>query len=86
MIQKYRKKPVEIEAMRFYVDSETIRALAEFMGGMAETFVQNGATYLSVETLEGKVRAAPGDFIIKGIKGELYPCRADIFLETYEAA
>lgn len=84
MKQKYRKKPIEIEAMRFYVDSETIKALADFMGGMAKTIVDKGITYLEIETLEGKMRASAGDFIIRGIAGGFYPCRPDIFLGSYD--
>ena len=40
---------------------------------------------MSIKTLEGSMRAEPGDYIIRGIKGEFYPCRGDIFAETYEA-
>jgi hypothetical protein len=45
----------------------------------------NRKAFLRIETLEGIMDAQLGDFLIKGIKGELYPCRRDIFLETYEA-
>jgi hypothetical protein len=42
-------------------------------------------TYLIIETIEGNMRANLGDYIVKGIRGELYPCKSDIFLESYEA-
>jgi hypothetical protein len=45
----------------------------------------SGPRYLVVETPAGMVRASPGDWIIKGVKGEFYPCKPDIFEETYEA-
>lgn len=43
-----------------------------------------GANYLEIETLEGTMTARPGDFVIKGVNGEFYPCKPDIFLKTYE--
>lgn len=44
-----------------------------------------GANYLEIETLEGTMTARPGDYVIKGVQGEFYPCKPDIFAETYEA-
>ena len=51
------------------------------MDAVTETI--NGAVY--IETLEGVMRADPGDWIIQGVKGEVYPCKPDIFTATYEA-
>lgn len=74
---KFRKKPVEIEAVQFRGNFEEIE---NFCGGDAE--FRNGE--LVVATLEGALRASPDDWIIKGIKGEFYPCKPDIFAATYE--
>lgn len=48
--------------------------------------VRNGPDYLTIKTLEGEMRADVGDWIIRGVKGELYPCKPDIFDATYEIA
>ncbi len=74
---KFRKRPIVIEAIQFNGNFDEIES---FVGGDAE--FRDGQ--LLVATLEGPLRAAPGDWIIKGIKGEFYPCKPDIFAETYE--
>ena len=74
----YRKRPVVIEAVEF---NGNFNEVETFVGGDA-TF-KNGE--LVVATLEGPLRASPGDWIIKGIRGEFYPCKPDIFLATYDA-
>ncbi len=84
---KYRKKPVVIEAV------ELKRGYAE----MAVEFVgeenitnynlgefQEDTCYIEIKTLEGIMTAQEGDFIIKGVKGEFYPCKPDIFEQTYD--
>jgi len=45
-----------------------------------------GPDYALIKTLEGEMRADHGDYVIQGVKGELYPCKPDIFVATYEAA
>ena len=75
---KFRKKPVEIEAVRFI--AANFDEIEEFVGGAAA--FQNGE--LIVATLEGPLHASPGDWIIKGVKGEFYPCKPDIFTLTYD--
>ncbi len=77
---RYRKLPVEIEAVQFTPD--TLSELAEFLGDVALQY--NGAGQLLIDTLEGVMKARPGDFIIKGVAGEFYPCKPDIFEATYE--
>lgn len=77
MVKKYRKKPVEIEAIQFNCNFDE---LEQFVGGDAE--FRNGK--LIIATLEGPLCASPGDYIIKGVKGEFYPCKPDIFETTYE--
>jgi hypothetical protein len=48
------------------------------------TLPDYGGNFLHIETLEGTMTASPGDFIIRGVQGEFYPCKPDIFAETYE--
>lgn len=74
---KFRKKPVVIDAIQFNGNFDEIEG---FVGGDA-TFFQG---QLIVATLEGPLRAAEGDWIIKGVAGEFYPCKPDIFEKTYE--
>lgn len=77
---KYRKKPVVIEAIQF--NGRNSADIHEFCGDKVREPV--GKDYLEIETLEGIHIASPGDYIIKGIKGEFYPCKPDIFEMTYE--
>ena len=84
---KYRKKPVVIEAMQWVGNYEEI---CEFVGKEltrdATTLFQDGSpANLGIETLEGIMWASPSDWIIKGVNGEFYPCKPDIFEKTYEA-
>ncbi len=74
---KFRKKAVVIDALQFKGNFEEIES---FVGGDAEFRVGE----LIIATLEGPLRAAPNDWIIKGVKGEFYPCKPDIFEMTYE--
>jgi hypothetical protein len=75
---KFRKKPVVIEAVQFL--GPNFNELEAFVGGDAE--FRDGE--LIIATLEGPLHASPKDWIIKGIKGEFYPCKPDIFAATYE--
>ncbi|TCX53838.1 hypothetical protein [Dehalobacter sp. 14DCB1] len=75
---KYRKKPVVIEAVQFNNSAD----IHEFCGEKVREPI--GVDYMEIETLEGIMRANNGDFIIKGINGEFYPCKPDIFEKTYE--
>jgi len=76
-MKKYRKKPVVIEAMQFWVNS--------FEGWPFGVYKDNESpTGYAIDTLEGSYHVTEGDWIIKGIKGELYPCKPDIFNATYE--
>lgn len=82
---RFRKKPVEIDAVQW--TGVNRNAVAEFI---ATTAVSTVVTYLAdeihINTLEGTMIASQGDWIIRGVKGELYPCKPDIFEATYEAA
>lgn len=77
---KFRKKPVVIEAFRFRYD--TVPDWFEDALDRKDVLIcDHGA---DIHTLEGWHFAKPGDYIIRGVKGELYPCKADIFEMTYE--
>lgn len=83
---KYRKKPVIIEAIQFEDNSDRIIEIHEFMGGdtIRVNYEDKNNPYLKIETLEGIMKASVGDYIIKGVNGEFYPCKPDIFEKTYE--
>jgi len=79
-VRKYRKKPVEIEAVHYAPEtSEDIEQIADWCGGIV-----SDQKYIEIPTLEGTMRVEPGDYIIKGVNGEFYPCKPDIFEKTYE--
>ena len=80
----FRKKPVEIEAEQFTGTNQA--EIAEWMKrrGLGECAVDAGEGMLLLTTLEGTLEASPGDWIIRGIKGEYYPCKPDIFEATYD--
>ena len=78
MLNKYRKKPVVIEAWQNSDENEFPVWLANVDVGR-----EPGGVIL-INTLEGVMKAMPGDYIIKGVKGEVYPCKPDIFEATYE--
>lgn len=84
---KFRKKPVAIEARQFETNNapnddhmDSLRDWINNEGGMA----RHDSTDIFIHTLEGEMRASVGDWIIKGVKGEFYPCKPDIFAATYE--
>jgi hypothetical protein len=79
----YRKKPVVIEAVQLPV-AVAPAWLADAMDAGKVTLYSAGDAF--IQTLEGQLHALPGDWIIRGIKGELYPCKPDIFAESYEPA
>ena len=81
---QYRKKPVVIEAVQLKdLEVRTLIALQNFAGLSNDIFraVSDG---IVIKTLEGDMKASIGDFIIKGVQGEYYPCKPDIFEKTYE--
>ena len=80
---KYRKKPVIIEAMQF--TEKTKDQVFNFVTcNRYADFEDTSGPILRIQTLEGEMIARLGDWIIKGIKGEFYPCKPDIFDATYE--
>lgn len=76
---KYRKKPVVIEAVQFTGTKENYAEILKFC-----PYVGILPKCLLIKTLEGTHKANHGDWIIKGVKGEFYPCKPDIFEMTYE--
>jgi hypothetical protein len=88
-LNKWRKLPVEIEAVR-YMGTVDGQVLFENPTTWLHEAVMNGQFcrdldgYLCVKTLEGAMRVNDGAYIIQGVKGELYPCDAEIFAEIYE--
>lgn len=80
-MKKYRKKPLIIDAIKY-----TGKNIDEILSSikMSEISTDFTSDDLLIKTLEGEMRARPGDYIIKGIAGEFYPCKPDIFESTYE--
>lgn len=78
-MKKYRKKPVVIEALLW--TGENKDAIKNFVK-QDMYFSARGDLYIC--TLEGEMRAPPGDYIIKGVNGEFYPCDPEVFEKTYE--
>lgn len=99
-MSKFRKKPVVVEARQYWGDADAIVDWINGEGGKAKYhpyipavrsatgFITEGAfpACISISTLEGDMFANEGDWIIQGVAGEFYPCKPDIFTETYEAA
>lgn len=113
MPQKYRKKPVEIEAAQLSGGNSRCMEVAEWVAGNGYPWLVGNALEpdalrerghesdeekptaglwidpadgaLMIRTLEGDMKASFGDFIIRGVNGEFYPCKPDIFAKTYEA-
>lgn len=79
--KKYRKLPVEISAIYNDGSIETFEEVSYEHDGPIERY-DDGS--IAVETLEGVMKANVGDYIIKGVNGEIYPCKPDIFEKTYE--
>jgi hypothetical protein len=81
--QRFRKRPVVVDAVRF-IEEEPDEAFSfvEAGGGTMFWYSEHEA---AIVTLEGNMLVNPGDWIIKGVKGELYSCKPDIFEATYEA-
>ena len=80
---RYRKKPVEIDAWQWNGQS-LVEEWPDWLVPSERLF--SIGRYLVIKTLEGELTASPGDWIIRGVKGELYPCRDDIFQQTYDPA
>lgn len=89
---RYRKKPIEIEAFQLPFRHPILSSVQPVWFKAAidsgTVYYQGGPDaewYYTIKTLEGDMRANPGDWVIRGINGELYPCKSDIFSRSYEA-
>lgn len=80
---RYRKKPVVIDAVQFVNGEQPSNFAADVIAGNVR-YTEEGT--MLIRTLEGVMEAQSGDWIIRGVKGELYPCKPDIFAATYEPA
>lgn len=83
-VQRFRKKPVVIEAIQWRGEQDC-EAVFAFLG-YDHPADEGDHSLIHIETLEGVMEASPGDWIIRGVKGEFYPCKPDIFAATYELA
>lgn len=81
MIKRYKKKPVVIEAIQY-----TRKNTGECVKFCGKDFICFNDNEILIKTLEGQYKALLGDYIIKGVKGEVYPCKPDIFEMTYDDA
>ena len=82
---KFRKKPVVIEAIRNDGNlSPSLEPLTSFLRPTDAGNIYVASKNVVIETLEGKMIADPGDWIIRGVAGEVYPCKPDIFAATYD--
>ena len=82
-MKKYRKKPVVIEAHCYNGGNheEIFNWAKEYN---VTVICKRGSDEITIPTLEGDHKAKPGDYVVKGVKGEFYPCKPDIFEMTYE--
>ena len=83
---KYRKKPVVIEAIQLTNESiiEIIKWATDYISIKIDTDENDNIIGMIIPTLEGAMKASMNDYIIQGVKGEFYPCKPDIFEQTYE--
>ena len=82
----FRKRPLVIEAFQLpQLDENPTPELVEFLNKMNQEWLMDDGT-LAIDTLEGTMVASPGDWIIRGVTGEYYPCKPDVFNKTYEKA
>lgn len=93
MVKQYRKKPVVVEAVQ--LDNLNASDITRWIGkDKAKLNLESDTAYqagkappmfsVTIKTLEGDMKALPGDYVIRGVNGEFYPCKPDIFAKTYE--
>lgn len=88
---KYKKKPIVVEAVQW--NGLNLEEIKDFVGNSLIYNINDAAwkvgkdaptVHIKIKTLEGTMVAKAGDYIIRGVNGEIYPCKADIFEKTYE--
>jgi len=98
-LTRWRKKPVVIEARNFSGDSAELHSIYQWIEENTQgsfdphsdvipgsgVSIDPGTGFMLIATLEGVMQVKPGDWVIKGVQGEFYPCKPDIFDQTYEA-
>lgn len=84
MPKKYRKKPVVVEALQVVYGKTEVSEVEEFLGNSDIRYLDQKTGKEYIRTLEGDMLISDGDYIIKGIQGEFYPCKPDIFEASYE--
>lgn len=82
----FRKKPIVIKAVQWHGNNWTEIAVFHRGDDFLTEQQEDGSRNLLIRTLEGTMSALPGDWVIEGVKGEVYPCKPDIFEATYEPA
>ena len=84
MANRYKTKPCEIEAIQF--NGDNLGEIENFAKGkcISAKFIGSKCIGIGIETLEGCMKASIGDYIIKGLRGEFYPCKPDVFEKKYE--
>lgn len=83
---RYTKRPVTIDAVQWREDNlDEVQRFIALPPELLVPYVVERRTVLDIQTLEGTIRATLGDWIIRGVKGEVYPCKPDIFEATYVA-
>jgi hypothetical protein len=89
----FRKRPVPVEAMQTAPTDPMVaekdreeqnRLVAQWISNEGGDVVGFGVNYIEIATLEGTMTASPGDWVIRGVQGEFYPCKPDIFAKTYD--
>lgn len=81
-VRHFRKRPVTIEAMQL-IDATSVLDIEEWINSPTTGYQTNPPT-IWIDTLEGRMTANAGDWIIKGVNGEFYPCKNEIFIKTYQ--
>lgn len=81
-VRHFRKRPVTIEAMQI-TDATSVLDIEEWINSPATGYQTNPPT-IWIDTLEGRMEGRVGDWIIKGVNGEFYPCKDEIFVKTYQ--
>lgn len=84
--QQYRKKPVVIQAIQWDGNADTANKFIGESYGVDWDYINSDDRGILIPTLEGTMKCNLGDWIIKGVNGEFYPCKPDIFEKTYEPA
>jgi len=85
---RYRKRPVVIDAIRYDGPGPSLDDVFAWVRDLSvgeDAMYHTSARGFVIRTLEGDMRVEPGDWVIRGVKGEYYPCKSDIFEATYEA-